>query len=82
MLARSPLTDERCIAILMVVAYGHDACDDAVVAVASVAMTMTVFKVSGHQSRTLMPPVLSEKITVSDISIDQSYLRQMSEYFL
>ena len=50
--------------------------------VVSVVLAIALSNVSSEKSRTLVPPSISRAFTVSDTTVDASYLHIMGEYFL
>ena len=53
-----------------------------VMSAVSVILVLAIYQLSGTQSRTLVPPLLTEPVKISNTQVDASYLKQMSEYFL
>lgn len=50
--------------------------------VANTILAGVAWMVYFNKSRTLVPPTISQKFTVSDGAIDEPYLQQMAEYFV
>ena len=51
-------------------------------AMALVGMSIAVYRAIGHKSVVLMPPVLSQQMTISDVMPDASYLQQMGLFLI
>ena len=47
-----------------------------------VGMSAALYRAIGHKSVVLMPPVLSQQMTISDVMPDASYLQQMGLFLL
>lgn len=45
--------------------------------IAIIAMSFCIYRAIGHKTVTLVPPVLSQQISLSDVTPDQSYIEQM-----
>jgi conjugal transfer pilus assembly protein TraE len=53
-----------------------------VMLIVNLGLGVTVYQLVIHKSRTMTPPTLSKAFTISDATVDESYLEQMGEYFL
>ncbi|WP_116964216.1 type IV conjugative transfer system protein TraE [Fastidiosibacter lacustris] len=51
-------------------------------AVALVGMSIAVYRAIGHKSVVLMPPVLTQQMTISDVMPDAAYLQQMGLFLV
>lgn len=49
---------------------------------ACVGMGFSIYRLIGHKTVILMPPVMSQQMTVSDVKPDASYLQQMSLFLM
>lgn len=47
-----------------------------------VGMCAAVYRAIGHKSTVLVPPVLTQQMTISDVMPDKSYLNQMALYLI
>ncbi|WP_213902907.1 type IV conjugative transfer system protein TraE, partial [Vibrio crassostreae] len=50
--------------------------------ITNLVLGYTSYQALTHQSRTLIPPTLSQAFTVSDGTVDEPYLEQMADYLL
>lgn len=50
--------------------------------IVAVILSLMVYRFSKSQSRTLVPPVISQQMTISDVRPDDSYLTQMALFLL
>ena len=50
--------------------------------IALVGMSFAMYRAIGHKSVVLMPPVLSQQMTISDVMPDASYLQQMGLFLI
>ncbi|GLO64196.1 protein TraE [Vibrio sp. MACH09] len=48
----------------------------------NIALGWGMYHAVNSKSRTVVPPQISKAFTISDTNIDESYLQQMSEYFM
>ncbi|CAK1711595.1 conjugal transfer pilus assembly protein TraE [Vibrio crassostreae] len=53
-----------------------------VMLITNLVLGYTSYQALTHQSRTLVPPTLSQAFTVSDGAVDEPYLEQMADYLL
>lgn len=53
-----------------------------VMLITNLVLGYTSYQALTHQSRTLVPPTLSQAFTVSDGAVDEPYLQQMAHYLL
>ena len=53
-----------------------------VLLVLSLVLAGSLAYVSTHQTQTLVPPTLTEKVTLSPTKVDAAYLSQMATYYL
>nr|AKN38909.1 IncF plasmid conjugative transfer pilus assemblyprotein TraE [Vibrio splendidus] len=53
-----------------------------VMLITNLVLGYTSYQALTHQSRTLIPPTLSQAFTISDGAVDEPYLQQMAHYLL